>query len=120
MSLLSSSMKIERDRGVVELQRYLTGADDLAIRGLELEIQRQLDDPTATWEAKHGALMGMKAILQGKSCSDDFVAVSRQHTLKLLEDAESRVRLAAGILLCIFTRVLHCLFYYVPPPPPRA
>ncbi len=96
LEFLCSGQKIERDRGVVELQNLLASGNDEVVRQLEVSIQNLLEDPMLPWESKHGALMGAKALLVDKSCSDDFAQISRLHCMKLLEHSESRVRLSAG------------------------
>ena len=96
LTFLCSSQKIERDRGVVELQKLLNVANDEEIRRLESSVQSLLEDGTLPWESKHGALMGTKALLSHEKCSDDFAHVSKNYALKLLEHSESRVRLSAG------------------------
>ena len=96
LTFLCSSQKIERDRGVIELQKLLNVADDAEIRRLESSIQSLLEDGMLPWESKHGALMGTRALLNHEKCSDDFAHLSKDHALKLLEHSESRVRLSAG------------------------
>ena len=96
LTFLCSSQKIERDRGLAELYKFLGVAEDEEIRRLESSIQSLLEDGMSPWESKHGALMGAKALLNHEKCSDDFAHVTKNYALKLLEHSESRVRLSAG------------------------
>ena len=96
LTLLCSAQKIERDRGVVELQKFIGTAEDVEIRRLESSIQSLLEDGMSPWESKHGALMGTKALLSHEKCSDEFAQLSKDYALRLLEHSESRVRLSAG------------------------
>ena len=98
LQLLCSSQKLERDKGIIELQKYLADPSDATVRRLETEVQKILDDPAATWEQKHGAVTACKLLLQHDSqpCSDDFLHAAKDYSLRLLEDCEFRVRIAAG------------------------
>ncbi|KAJ8309492.1 hypothetical protein KUTeg_014366 [Tegillarca granosa] len=96
---LCSSVKLERDRGYQKLTDFLKRLDLEGLFQLELEIIKLLDDNDASWETRHGALMGAKAILINGNASDDFVVELRVKTVKFLDDAEFRVRIAAGEVL---------------------
>lgn len=93
---LCSSAKLERDRGYQKLADFLKRIDLEGLFQLELEITKLLDDSDASWETRHGALMGAKAILVNGNASDDFVVDLRVKTVKFLDDSEFRVRIAAG------------------------
>ena len=104
LELLCSSAKIERDRGAVELHNHLREADSEGLKQLENSVRLLLQDADAPWERKHGALMGFRELLalgvtdEGSlKCSDEFTVVAKDCAVQMLEDAESRVRLAAGI-----------------------
>ena len=96
--LLCSSAKIERDRGVIELQRQLENPTPLFVRELEVAIQRILSDASAPWESKHGSLMGATALVldEGKQGSEEFIKKTQSFGISLLEDGEQRVRFQAG------------------------
>lgn len=102
---LCGSVKLERDRGALELERFITErADGAAIRDLEKSLMTFLDDDKLPWESRHGGLMGAKVLVcleqlpdKEKHCSENFPVQLRSLALRLLEDPESRVRLAAGI-----------------------
>ena len=98
LKLLCSSLKLERDKGLLELQRYLVGRDQTAVEDLENTFSKLLDELATPWETKHGGLSGAKTLLlhDGNPCSDEFAASVKAHALRLLEDGEFRVRIAAG------------------------
>ena len=98
LKLLCSSAKLDRDRGVVEISKFLKPTNGSEVPGLESLLQGLLCDSQAPWETKHGALMGTKALLLNEThaCSDQFSEAANEFGMKLLEDEESRVRLAAG------------------------
>ena len=99
LEFLCSSQKIDRDRGVEQLKAFLTNANETQFQAWEVSLQTLLNDSQNPWETKHGALMGAKALLSTSAnvtVSEEFSSSIRQHALKLLEDPESRVRLASG------------------------
>jgi len=104
LELLCSSAKIKRDRGAIELHNHLRETDSEGLKQLENSVRLLLQDADAPWERKHGALMGFKELLglgvtdeNLLKCSDEFTGVAKECALHMLEDSESRVRLAAGI-----------------------
>jgi len=104
---LCSSAKIDRDKGAVELQRFVADESDKAtIRDLEKSVLILLRDESLPWESRHGGLMAAKVLVfseqlpdKNKHCSEEFPVTLRDCAVKLLEDQESRVRLAAGDLM---------------------
>ena len=103
LELLCSSAKLERDRGVTELEKILLSqVSEESHREVESSIQMLLDDREASWEKKHGALMGCKCVVSHRhshGINDEFVIIAREHAMRLVEDSESRVRLAAGNMI---------------------
>lgn len=93
---LCSAAKLERDKGVLELQRNILNLEQEDLNVLEEKITGLLTEDDASWETKHGALMGCKVILQSKRASGQFVINGQSLSLNFLEDDEFRVRLAAG------------------------
>ncbi|XP_070576630.1 uncharacterized protein [Ptychodera flava] len=97
LELLSSSTKLERDRGLVELQRQINDAKEGDIQAIEMALTSLLQDSAARWEQKQGALLGSKLILvSNEDSSEEFALTVRLHALHCLNDSEARVRLAAG------------------------
>ncbi|XP_041353501.1 uncharacterized protein LOC121371570 [Gigantopelta aegis] len=102
LSQLCSAVKLERDKGLLELEKYLQNEKQNKISELLKELLKLLSDDTASWEIKHGSLMAAKSIFEHKSfkCSEhieeDFVKTVQEKALHLLNDPEYRVRSSAG------------------------
>ena len=104
LELLCSSAKLNRDRGAEQLNALINekAEDRTFLNGLCGEIVKLLADGQIPWESKHGALTGSKSLLQNIKLpkEDDMYSSFQesvlQYCLVLLEDDESRVRLAAG------------------------
>ena len=101
IELLVSSTKLQRDKGAVEIDKFLQNATDDEWKTLETKLLKIFSTDHEEWEVKHGALMGSKTVLgqEKQKSSDSFTDQVRENALSLLEDKESRVRLAAGIPL---------------------
>ena len=99
---LCSSLKLERDRGYQQLVAHLQGLDEEGIYNLQVDLSKILNDIESTWEAKHGALMGAKAVMENGNVSDDFEIEIKKKVMDLLDDNEFRVRIAAGIDIFFF------------------
>lgn len=100
---LCSSLKLERDRGYQQLVAHLQGLDEEGIYNLQFDLSKILNDIESTWEAKHGALMGAKAVMENGNVSDDFEIEIKRKVMDLLDDNEFRVRIAAGIDIFFFS-----------------
>ena len=102
-NFLCSKAKIERDKGVQMLESIVQQLenDNLGLFCDKILTVMTSDDG---WENKHGALMGSKVLLlhihkvvDNKTPFVDFQNNVLRNCLILLEDKESRVRLAAGM-----------------------
>ena len=99
LKLLCSTAKLDRDKGVRELEKILEAPEQTTLAWLASEIEIQLKNPQSAWESKHGGLMGAKCLLLSEKYEDEnasFAQNALSSSLQLLEDSESRVRLAAG------------------------
>lgn len=102
LKLLCSATKLDRDRGMQDVQKYLTTASANEIKCLETDVLRILEDAKSKPESKLGGLLAIKAILchlrpvqyQGKDILSEKVA---RLCLELLSDPEVRVRIEAGM-----------------------
>ncbi|PSN56963.1 hypothetical protein C0J52_10867 [Blattella germanica] len=105
LNLLCNSMKLERDRGVGELQRVLPSCSENDRVQFEVNLLLLVSDTESTWETKHGCLLGAKALVPYINLDDereaDFVHRIKGIAEKLLTDIEVRVRMAAGEVLGI-------------------
>ena len=101
LELLCNTMKLERDRGVGELQRILPTLSENDRKLFENNLLILISDTESSWETKHGCLLGAKALILFLDLDDEQEAqfVQRIKTVaeKLLTDVEVRVRLAAGM-----------------------
>ncbi|KAK6621052.1 hypothetical protein RUM43_011356 [Polyplax serrata] len=110
VQLLCSSMKLERDKGVVDLEKSLPHLNSLQRREYENHFIKLLTDSENSWENKHGSLLGAKSLISYLNVDDDsdcnFIFKIKQISQKLLTDIEVRVRLAAGeVLGCLCKKV---------------
>ncbi|CAN8031412.1 unnamed protein product [Ixodes persulcatus] len=124
LKLLCSGTKLERDRGLQEIQRYLACAKSADIRSLEATLLGILEDPTSPWESKLGGLLGIKALVvhlrsAQHLCDKDLPEKIARVSLELLSHPEVRLRLEAGQVLgvlCanegvkIYEKCCSCLF----------
>ncbi|XP_064622843.1 uncharacterized protein LOC135485045 [Lineus longissimus] len=94
--LLCSSAKIERDRGLVQLQRVLKDVEVQGLTELEDRIFALLQDDSAPWETTIGALGSAKLVLVHEHSTEDFAVKILPFAVRLLEDNEYRIRMAAG------------------------
>ncbi|XP_014671947.1 PREDICTED: uncharacterized protein LOC106812561 [Priapulus caudatus] len=123
ISHLCSTQKLNRDRGVIELNKLLPQADCETYESLKKELTQILKDDTANWESKQGALSGSKALLLHRANEDvglvpnegkwmaEFSDMLLTRALELLSDAEVRVRLAAGEVLGTLCQVIGVQVY---------
>lgn len=105
LELLCNSMKLERDKGVGELQRVLPTCSENEKLQFEVNLILLISDSETSWETKHGCLLGAKALIPYLNVDDEhdanFVHSIKAIAEKLLTDIEVRVRMAAGEVLGI-------------------
>ncbi|KAK7788464.1 hypothetical protein R5R35_012208 [Gryllus longicercus] len=103
INLLCSSMKLDRDKGVSELQRLLPSCMDTERINAEFQLINLLSDSSSSWETKHGCLMGAKCIVPFVNLDDEheeeFIQKIKCSSQRLLTDVEVRVRISAGEVL---------------------
>ena len=96
--LLCSKAKLDRDKGVTQLEGLIeAGINEAQLRELENALQQLLGATEAPWETSHGSLMGCSTLISKTGCTDDFATNCKDSGIRLLEHSESRVRLAAGM-----------------------
>lgn len=97
---LCSSMKIERDNGVNEMQKMLPALTEVERLTIESTLLHLLGHSENQWETKQGCLLGAKALVPYLNTEDerelDFVSNMKTIAEKMLTDLEVRVRVAAG------------------------
>lgn len=94
--LLQSKKRLERERGLQELQLQVDNGrlGEEERRKCEGPILELVTSLTCSWEAKHGAIMAACILLP--NMSEEAVKKLKGEIPLLLEHNESRVRLAAG------------------------
>ena len=96
LSLLQSKKRLDREKGLKQLQQSVAegklGEEEK--REGEREVGELVTSLTSTWEAKHGGLMAATVLLSGASPA--FMEKMKGEVPVLLEYDEPRVRLAAG------------------------
>ena len=101
LSLLCSHVKLERDRGLQDLEEKLKDtsnfiSDAQNVEDLQNSLTALVDSTDRGWEAKHGGLIGSKVLTLNNLGSDDFSETLREQALRLMHDDEARVRIASG------------------------
>ena len=107
--LLCSKKRLNRDRGLAELKKVLEG-DPSDVRADVEQLEAKIvgliapdaeEGVVTAWETKHGGLMAALVLIPG--ASERFCVKVKGAIPKLLESGESRVRLLAGVCVCIDT-----------------
>ena len=96
LTLLRSKKRLEREKGLLQLKVIVEGGslEEGERKRLETTICDRLSSLITPWEEKHGGILA--AVLLVSSASNEFCRRIRGEIPLLLEDEESRVRLAAG------------------------
>ena len=126
LSLLQSKKRLEREKGLHELKIQVEegrlGEDER--QKSEDAVLELVTSLTCSWEAKHGGLMAACVLLPNSQ--ERFSEKLKGEIPLLLEHNESRVRLAAGTciymystlkLVCLLSWYLHailpCIAYFI-------
>ena len=94
-SLISSRLKLERDKGLEIIKDILKSPKDGEISSLEATVLELLREGV-NWESILGALCAAGLVLEAGVGSEDFCTTVQAALPDLLEHEEPRVRLAAG------------------------
>ncbi|XP_071081412.1 uncharacterized protein [Haliotis cracherodii] len=96
LKLLCSTAKLDRDKGLQQLQEFLKKQNVDDVREFENKLVDLMSDGDSTWEKKHGSLMAAKTIMDSQHFSTEYGNRVLQKSLILLDDKEYRVRISAG------------------------
>ncbi|XP_067011656.1 uncharacterized protein [Anabrus simplex] len=103
LNLLCSAKKLERDKGIAEVQRVLPTFNEAQKLELQARLLQLISDTGSPWETKQGCLLGAKCLIPYVNLDDEqeaeFVHRMKTASEKLLTDIEVRVRIAAGEVL---------------------
>ena len=95
LALISSSSKLERDRGIEKLSDSISKGDVDTWKSVQQSLASVTKDSDISWEEKHGYLCAQKC-LAGVTKEEEFVAKLTDTALSWLTDSEVRVRVGAG------------------------
>jgi len=100
LKLLCSHVKLDRDRGVISLERLLSESNNKLPNQDEFEkaLTSSVQTADSNWEIKHGGLLGAKLIISARSASETFLETMKKNAVFLMHDDEFRVRILAGRL----------------------
>ena len=102
LKLLCSNAKLDRDRGVSQLESLLSsGIDSDSLHQFENSFQQLFGDSESSWESLHGAFMGCCCLIRSSGCAEEFSSSCKDYAIRHLTHNESRVRLAAGNDICM-------------------
>ena len=98
LQLVCGAKKLDRDRGIAELQRLVNDADPPGLERLETALTSLLrsQNSQTSWEKRQGVLLGSKQVVAHEWSSETFCTQLRLYAIHSLNDEEARVRLAAG------------------------
>ncbi|XP_071785582.1 uncharacterized protein [Asterias amurensis] len=101
LQLVCGAKKLDRDRGIAELQRLVNDADPPGLERLETALTSLLrsQNSQTSWEKRQGVLLGSKQVVAHEWSSETFCTQLRLYAIHSLNDEEARVRLAAGEVL---------------------
>ncbi|KAL3698941.1 hypothetical protein R1sor_016963 [Riccia sorocarpa] len=104
---LKDKKQVTRDIGVAELQSTLSGSDDVKrTSDLEIVIAKLKELISGdSWEERHGGFCAAKVLVPFFTVDATFPKELEEFTLKYLEDAEVRVRMAVGE--CLYALAQH-------------
>ncbi len=96
--LLSSKKRLDREKGLAAMKTQLAAQDlrEEDKKSIETHILFLVTSMIGPWEDKHGGLMATGLILESGVGSSGFSDQVRSTLPILLEETESRVRIAAG------------------------
>lgn len=107
ISNLCSSRKLDRDKAIADLDKYLLTCSNLERISLETDLLQLLQSSHNCWETKQGCLSGAKSIIpfvdHDNEKESEFALQIKVIAEKLLTDGEVRVRTEAGKGLLIYT-----------------
>ncbi len=101
-ALLSSKKRLEREKGLAALKTLLADPNlsEEVKKSIEKHILSLITSMVGPWEDKHGGLMATGLVLESGVGSSNFSDQVRSVLPILLEETESRVRIATGTSGC--------------------
>lgn len=103
LHLLCSSMKLERDQAISDLNKTLPASSDGIIQEFKNSLIEAISERNIQWETKYGCLLGAKIVVSYVNLENQydqvFINKYKDIALRYLVDDEPRVRIAAGEVL---------------------
>ncbi|XP_048516398.1 uncharacterized protein LOC105690948 isoform X2 [Athalia rosae] len=103
LNLLCSSMKLERDRAISDLNKTLPASSGTIIQEIKDALVNAVKNKGSSWEIKYGCLLGAKTVTNYLNIENEndqvFINKYKDTAIQYLVDDEPRVRLAAGEVL---------------------
>ncbi|PIK43733.1 hypothetical protein BSL78_19410 [Apostichopus japonicus] len=99
VKLLHSSKKLDRDKGISQLQDKMSKLTEEEFQKLQETCLTALADKAMPWEAKQGSLMATKLLLQSDHLTSHSWTGLRDCCISCLGEEEMRVRSEAGEVL---------------------
>jgi len=99
LKLISSTSKLERDKGIEKLTDSITNSDVGTWSPVKTSLDSITKESQITWEEKHGYLLAQKCLIvvsKNEQNSQEFVSKLTEICLAWLTDSEVRVRVGAG------------------------
>ena len=96
VSMLSSKLKLDRDKGLDGVREILRDRGSDAVSRLEGDVKELLLAGGEGWERLHGALAACALMVEAGICSDHFYKTAQETLPSILDHEEPRVRLSAG------------------------
>lgn len=120
LHLLCSSMKLERDQAISDLNKTLPVSDEAATRAFKTSLIDAVAARDVSWETKYGCLLGAKIVSNYLDVDNEldllFVNKYKDTAIRYLVDEEPRVRVAAGESETLLLRYLSFLRDSLPSP----
>lgn len=99
VKLLHSSKKLDRDKGISQLQDKMSKLTEEEFQKLQETCLTALADKEMPWEAKQGSLMATKLLLQSDHLTSHSWTGLRDCCISCLGEEEMRVRSEAGEII---------------------
>ena len=103
LTLLHSKKRLDREKGLNKLKLLLQGPrgediQDNSVASIEAKLLELVLSLTSPWEERHGGLLAAGILIQTGAASQQFRDKIKGKIPLFLEDPESRIRMAAGII----------------------
>ena len=115
-SLIASKKRLDREKGLEVLKTLLTSPDikQEEKNAIETHLTSLITSVVGPWEDRHGGLMATGLVLDTGTGSNDFIRQVNSTVPILLEEEESRVRIAAGGWSLTYNHTHYITKHFIP------